>query len=210
MPTLRLVFQGQSLAFTLDKIDRDRLYGYVDKETTDDAGQVCSTALLAGDGHTLAGKGDTALAYLSPDGCWRDRSQLHAVDARDGALLVPVKSTFAFPVNLDDPSRIATLDVYLSCTIRLVYRLTHDVDADGRLATALCAALDAGSIFTFPFSYRGGDQAQTGFVLAGADGGIYLAVGQPCAFDYSTLDAVPADDDELVEEDDEELDFALL
>ena len=63
MPTLTLIFRGESLAFELEKIDRDRLYGYVETETTDDAGQPCNRATLAGDGRKLAGPGDTALGY---------------------------------------------------------------------------------------------------------------------------------------------------
>ena len=47
MPTLTLIFRGEPLAFGLEKIDRDRLYGYVEHVATDDAGQVCSHALLA-------------------------------------------------------------------------------------------------------------------------------------------------------------------
>jgi hypothetical protein len=221
MPTLSLIFQGESLAFTLDKIDRDRLYGYVDQETTDDAGHPCAQALLTGDGHTLAGSGDTALAYLSPEGLWRDRSQLHALDARDGPLLVPVKSTFALPVNLDeapvgpdapprpDPNKIATLDDYLSHTIRLVYRLTQE---GGGSARPLLAELEEGTIFTFPFSYCGGDLASTGFVLLGSDGGIYLAVGEPCALDYATLDALATlvEGENSAADEEEELDFSVL
>jgi hypothetical protein len=59
MPTLTLIFKGQTLAFDLAKIDRDRLYGYVETETVTADGEVCSRATLAGDGHTraLAGRG---------------------------------------------------------------------------------------------------------------------------------------------------------
>jgi hypothetical protein len=219
MPTLTLIFQGKSLAFILEKIDRDRLYGYVEIETADDAGQPCTQALLAGDGHTLARPGDTALTYLSPEGLWRDRSQLHAVDARDGTPLISVKSTFACPVNLDevpvgpdapprsDPNKIATLDEYLSHMIRLVYRLILESGSAG----PLLAELEGGTIFTFPFSYRGGDLASTGFVLLGRDASIYLAVGQPCAVDYATLDAPAAiAEDDSAAEDEAELDFSVL
>jgi len=208
MPTLTLQFQGQSLTFALEKIDRDRLYGYVDLETTDDAGQPCAPALLASDGHTLAGKGDTALAYLSPDGSWRERCELRAVDATDGTAIIPVKSTFALPVNLDDASKRATLDDYLAHTIRLVYRLISEGEAS---PGPLLAELEEGAIFTFPFSYRGGDLASPAFVLAGSDGGIYLAVGAPCAIAYASLDATAAiAAEEEAPEEEEELDFALI
>jgi len=211
MPTLTLIFQGQTLAFDLAKIDRDRLYGFVETETFDADGALCSRGVLAGDGHTLAGKGDTAIAYLSPDGSWRERSELRAVDATDGAAIVPVKSTFAFPVNLD--GKETTLDDYLAYAIRLVYQLVAETpDGNGVKFDNFIAALESGTIFAFPFSYRGGDLADAGFLLSGADGGIYLAVGTPCALDYARLgDVVPiVDDEDDLAEDEEELDFSMV
>src|SRR5262249_7245793 len=119
MPTLVLVHHDQPLAFALEKIDRDRLYGYIDVQTLDAAGQPCGRAALAADGHTLAGKGDTALAYLSPAGLWRRRDELRAVDPQ-GAPILPVKATFTCPVPLDTE---ASIDDYLVHTIQFVYQL---------------------------------------------------------------------------------------
>jgi hypothetical protein len=68
MPTLTLIYDGKPLAFTLEKIDRDKLYGFVETQTLTTEGEVCSRATLCGDGHTLAVAGDVALAYLSPTG----------------------------------------------------------------------------------------------------------------------------------------------
>ena len=209
MPTLNLIFQRETLSFTLEKIDRDKLYGYVETQTLDSAGMQCERALLTGDGHTLAGKGDTAIAYLSPAGLWRERSELRAVDM-DGAAIIPVKPTFASPVNLDDANRRATLEEYLSHNVRLVYRLMPEGDVS---PGALLAELEEGTIYRFPFSYRGGDWAiaDAGFLLLGADGGIYLCVCTPCALDYATLNAPAAiTDDEEEPEEDEELDFSVL
>jgi hypothetical protein len=206
MPTLTLLFHGEPLAFTLEKIDRDKLYGYVETETVAADSQLCERATLAGDGHTLAGKGDTAITYLSPDGHWRERSALRPVDATDGALIVPAKPTFAFPVNLD--GKQTTLDDYLSHNIRLVYQLVPAGDAS---CAALLAELEEGTIYRFPFSYRGGDLADAGFLLA-ADGHLFLCVGTALALAYATLDTPAAltDDEDDVADDDEELDFGAL
>jgi hypothetical protein len=208
MPTLTLIYEGKPLAFSLQKIDRAALYGYVESEAVNADGEVCSRALLAGDGHTIAGKGDTALAYLSPDGHWRERADLRSVDARDGAAIVPVKPTFAFPVNLDDKQ--TCLDEYLNCTVRLVYRLQAE-PSGGIAAIGLLGELQRGMIFKFPFSYRGGDLADEGFLLAGSDDGIYLAVGFRCHIEYASLAYNPLpDSDKFEEEEDEELDFSMV
>jgi hypothetical protein len=205
MPTLNLIFRGKTLSFSLEKIDRDKLYGYVEIETLDSAGKPCERALLAGDGHTLAGKGDTAIAYLSPAGLWRDRSQLRAVDV-NGVAIMPVKPTFASPVTLD--GKETTLDDSLAHRVRLVYRLVPDGDAS---PAELLAELEECTIFRFPFSYRGGDLADAGFLLLGADGGIYLCVSTPSAIDYIALDALATvGEEEEAAEEEELLDFSLL
>jgi hypothetical protein len=207
MPTLSLIFKGQTLAFDLAKIDRDRLYGFVETETFTSDGEQCSRGVLAGDGHTLAGKGDTAIAYLSPDGSWRNRDELRSVDAKDGAAIVPVKSTFAFPVALE--GKETTLDDYLGHAVRLVYELRH-VELNAADFGALFDALLGGTIFKFPFSYRGGDFADPGFLLAGQDS-VYLAVGTPCALDYARLQVTaPVVEDDAVEEEEDELDFSMV
>jgi hypothetical protein len=204
MPTLTLVHNDQQLAFTLEKIDRDRLYGYIDVQTLDAAGQPCERAALAADGHTLAGKGDTALAYLSPAGLWRRRDELRAVDPQ-GAPILPVKSTFSCPVPLDTE---ASIDDYLAHTIQLVYQLVPErVDLIG----PLFAELAAGTIYRFAFSYCGGIDPAMAFVLAGSDGLIYLCVGKPTALEYVGLEAPAAlsEEDEATEEE-ELLDFSVI
>ena len=62
-----LIFRhGKSeLSFQLDKLDRDKLYGYIDTEAHDSQNRVCQLAILGGDGKTLVGRGGSALQYLS-------------------------------------------------------------------------------------------------------------------------------------------------
>src|SRR5271154_6533634 len=92
-------FAGESVNMSLSKIDRTRLYGYVDTEVLDETGKPCELGTLLGDGHTLIGKGGTGLAYLSQDGLWRKKAELRPVD-RHGAVITPVKSTFDAVVHL--------------------------------------------------------------------------------------------------------------
>ncbi len=143
------------------------------------------------------------MAYLSPDGLWRKKSDLKAVDIH-GTTIVPVKSTFDSPVTLDNTS---TIDEYLSHNIHLIYRMTAD-----EICAPLEAELKAGTIFQFPFSYRGGLEASAGFLLLGSDGNTFLCVGTPTAAEFVDLKAtavvVPEADEAAVEDD--ALDFNLV
>jgi hypothetical protein len=193
---------GKSLPLNLDKVDRARLYGYVETEVLDDQGRKCELATVSGDGHTLVGKGGTAIAQLSPTGLWRQRTELKPVDPQ-GTVLVPVKSSFDAPVSLE---KKATIDEYLSHNIHLVYRLTSDGDMAG-----LVDHLKDGTIFTFPFSYRGGVEAYAGFLLLGADGNLFLTVGTPTNLQFVGLqEPIDVPEEEAALEEEDALDFAMV
>jgi len=201
---LTVIFNGETVNFDLRKVERSKLYGYVETEVVDDSGKPCELATLIADGHSIVGKGGTALAYFTPEGLWRKKSELKAVDIH-GNTVVPVKSTFDNPVTLD---ATATIDEYLSHNIHLIYLLSPDGASD-----ALVAELRAGTIFRFPFSYRGGLEASAGFLLHGSDGNTFLCVGAPTAAEYVDLKATAAvvpDADEPDAVEDGALDFSLV
>jgi hypothetical protein len=200
---LAVLHKGKSLALNLEKVDRSKLYGYVETEVLDEQSRRCELATLNGDGRTLVGRGGTALGLLSPNGLWRERSTLQALDL-NGKPLTPVKSTFDAPVPLE---KTATIDEYLAHNIQTVYQLTPDGDA-----TDLVGDLRAGTIYSFPFSYRGGLEAHTGFLLLGADGHLFLAVGTAPSFQFVGLKqtAAVAEDEGDTEEQDDSLDFGMM
>src|ERR1700676_2265652 len=177
---LTVQFLDESINLTLEKVERSKLYGYVETEVVDATGKRCELATLTGDGHSLVGKGGTALAYLSPNGLWRKKSELKPIDIH-GQVITPVKPTFAAPVTLE---KTVSIDDYLSNNIDLIYRLTPDAEH-----AALTKKLQGGAIFQFPFSYRGGPVAAVGFLLLGSDGHLFLCVGTPTAIDFVGLKA---------------------
>jgi hypothetical protein len=201
---LILEFQGESINLALEKVERAKLYGYVETEVVDEAGKHCELATLTGDGHSIVGRGGAAIAYLSPNGLWRKKSELKPVDIQ-GKVITPVKSTFDAPVKLD---KKATIDEYLSHNINSIYRLTPDEEP-----AALKKELQNATIFQFPFSYRGGLEASTGFVLLGSDGNIFMCVGTPTAIEFVGLKAAaPAvtDADAAAGDEEDMLDFSLV
>ncbi len=192
------------LEFGLERIDRKKLYGYVDNEVLDTKGRPCEMALLGGDGRTLVGRGGSAILMLDPDGNLVDKDKLTPVDD-DGKPLSRVPSSFAAPIEL---STRASVEDLLSHNIKAVYALTPPMGAD-----ALVAELQNGTIYTFPFSFRGGLDADAGFLLTSSEGLPFLLLGKPTRLEFVTpndfsepeLDAEDAED-----ESDEDMDFAMM
>jgi len=203
-------YRGSQVSFGIQKIDRTKLYGYVDTEVVDEGGRACEVGTLLGDGHSVVGKGGTGIAYLSPDGLWRKKADLRPVD-RDGNLIPTAKSTFDTVVPLTDA---VTIEDYLSHNVHLIYLLTHE-PPEGMPAQPIAELLEylrGGTIYRFPFSYRGGVSASIGFLLAGGDGNLFLCVGVPTTIEYVGLKATAAvvvdPGDDAVEED--ALDFSMV
>lgn len=195
-------FGDEDIAFVLNKIDRSRLYGYKEVEALDDHGRKCELATLAGDGHTVIGRGGTSFAQLNVDGEWCEKSSLKPIDI-DGNQIQPVASSYSAPVPLPQPT---TVDDYLQHNIRLVYQLQPEGDA-----TSLFAELAKGAIFKFPYSYRGGLEADAGFLIQGADGTFFMAVGNPTRVEFlapAQVGAVDEDDGEADEAD--MMDFDMI
>lgn len=192
-----LVFQlgDKLLSLIPNKIDRSRLYGTKEQEAVDDHGHRCELATLAEDGRTLVGKGSTALGWLDVDGCWCDKAQLKPVDV-EGAEVTPVESSFSAPIKLFDT---VSIDDYLQHNIRLLYSIESHDDL-----SELRAELRQGTIFAFPYSYRGGYEADCGFLLTNESQEIMLAVGNPTVVNFiglssPVLDASPEEEPDDVE-----------
>lgn len=201
---LTFEFRGAAIDCALEKIDRAKLYGWIETEVQDGSGRRCDLATLASDGHSIVGKGGTALAYLSVDGLWQTKAALKAVDPQ-GKVITPVPSSFDAPIPLD---RTATIDEFLSHNIHLIYRLVPETEQP-----ELLEELAGGTVYHFPFSYRGGLEASAGFLLRGSDGNLFMCVGMPTAIDYVGLTSAAAvlpPEGETVPDDDEGLDFSLV
>ncbi len=193
-----LVFQfgDRDLSFNMNKVDRSKLYGYKEVEVLDEQGRRCELATLASDGRTVVGSGGTGFGQLSAEGLWCDKSELKPVDL-EGREIQPVASSFSAPVKLFDT---ASLDDYLNHNIHAIYQLQTDVDT-----TDLMSELKRGTIFAFPYSYRGGLEADAGFLLLSDDGNMFLAVGRPTKVEFiglqQTAAAVAEEDSETDETD---------
>jgi len=199
-----LVFQfgDRDLPFTLNKVDRSKLYGYKEMAVLTEDGQSCELATLADDGCTVVGRGGTGLGQLSVDGLWCDKQTLKPVD-QNGNEIKPVPSSFSAPVRLFETVSVSD---YFKHNIRLVYHVTSEDDISD-----LVAELKKGTLFSFPYSYRGGLAADAGFLLMGEEDRIFLLVGSPTKIEFIGLQQVAAVDEGEEDEDEaESMDFDMI
>lgn len=203
---LQFTFGDAEFACDIFKVDRTKLYGRVEIEAVDEAERVCQLATLAGDGKTLIPAGGTALAYISPEGFWRDKTELKPVDL-EGGEIDPVGSTFKSTTPLAEK---ATYEDYFSHNIRLTYLLNA---AEGEFPEALLQEMRDGAIYKFPFSYRGGLEADISFVFTDAEDNVWMAVGKPTKVHFigpeETGAAAPETEDASEDEEDELMDFGF-
>ncbi len=199
-------FEGSPVALSMNKVDRARLYGFKELKVLDEDGAPCELATLGDDGRKLVGRGGTGVGYLTADGNWCDRESLRPVNL-EGETIVPVKSSFGSPIPL---TKRVSVDQFLDHSIRLIYHLTPD---DQPLPATLQEQLEAGEIFQFPYSYRGGLEADTGFLLANEQNDMFLLVGDGASIHFVGLQqaaavagaAEPAD-----EPDADPMDFGMI
>jgi hypothetical protein len=201
-----LVFQWRDrpISFQMAKVDRARLYGFKESEVLNDQGQRCELATLAQDGQTVVGRGGTAFGTVTVDGTWIEKSQLKPVDPA-GQPIQPVASSFAAPVPLVEQ---VSPEVYLDCAVRAVY-LMETADDIGPLAEELAQ----GTIYRFPYSFRGGLEPDQGFLLANAEGKIFCAIGKPVKVEFIGLAqaaAVVEDEAAETEEETDAMDFSMM
>jgi hypothetical protein len=197
---LVVVLGGVELPLELSRVERSDLYGRIEVESLDAKGRPCTLVTLADDGKTLIGTAGTAQAMLTPEGNWIEKSRLIPTD-HEGKAITPVASSYAAALPLTET---ATIDEYLSHNVRSVYQIGSDADL-----SPLLEALRAGTIFRFPYSFRGGLEADFGFLLMASDGTAFLAIGTPTQMPFVGLEEAAAlTEDEG--EDEGEIDFSMM
>ena len=201
--TLSFKFEEREIDFAMHKVDRSRLYGFKELEVLDDDGEPCELHTLAEDGKTLIGKGGTGIGYVDADGNWIEKAQLTAVDL-DGSEFVPVESSFGSPIPLLEK---ASEEEFLNHNMRLIYRLENE-----ELDAGLKKELEAGAIFKFPYSFRGGLVADAGFILHNDEGEIFFLVADSTTVQYVGLQQVAPTVSEGVESggDEDLMDFGMI
>ena len=194
--TLVLSLDGREFGIRMVKIDREKLYGKVEIEASDERGNPAALMVLAADGKTLLDKGGTALAVIDEKGNSVSRADLTAVD-ENGEKIETVPSSF----NQVNVLKRATVDDYLSQLVKSVYAIEAEEGADLRYLQDL---VSTGMIYKFDFSYRGGLEYDNAFVV-GNKTDSFMIVGKAAALEFLKLNQaveLDATEDEDFSEDD--------
>lgn len=205
----KLEFQFGSGTFTctIEKVDRSKVYGHVATKVYDANDKPCELATIARDGRTIIPFGGTASGYVNTEGLWIDRDELVPID-RDGKSIDEVPSSFKAPIKLEQEVMI---EEFLNHPIRLTYLLSNNTDINPDLHTKL----KTGSIYKFPFSYRGGIHYDPAFMLLDEEENLWMLIGHKSDIEYlgfeqAAICAARANDEAEDDDENKAFDFDML
>jgi hypothetical protein len=200
---LHFQIAGEALDAPIEKVDRRKIYGWVDRKAFDRDGIPCYLGSLSGDGLHIFGREAFEQGYLNSAGEWVERGELLTVNEA-GEELTAVESSFKSAIVLDEE---VTVDDYLLFNAKSVYQLA------GETAAALSEKV-GGRIFRFNFNYNASYDPDPAFLLNNSEG-LFMVVAQRTDFAFigkeEEADLATADDDEADDEDDGDImDFSMM
>lgn len=199
-----VVFEAdQQYPFSINKLDRKKLYGWKEVVAFDRDGEESVRADIDVSSSVIIPKGGKALGILDGEGNWVDRKQLKAV-YHDGSPAERVPSSFDEAIQLE---KTVSVEEFLDYSIVSVYMLESGVGSDALIKRIKKSK----EIYSFPFAYRSSYEPSTAFLIE-SKGNLFMLVGYLSQFEFVGLeqaaDVYPEDEDEDDFED--EFDFSMM
>jgi len=199
---ITFVLGDKSFQSSINKIDRDKVYGFVEELVTDASGNVCTTGSIMDDGSTIILSGATALKTVDKNNNEVDKKTLKAVymDGKD-AVLVP--SSYDQEVMLQN----ASVDDLYNLEITAVYQMGFE---DTGIAKADVMKMLGDDYYQFVFNYRADYEGADAIMLAtGTE--VFVLTGRLLEFNYlENKNTVVVLDDETTADSDDSIDFGML
>ena len=196
---LDIRINGRSFLVYPTKLERKKVYGWNELRVVTPDGTPCQQAGLNSDGVTIIPNGNIKNGMLSEDGLWMERSELIAFDAH-GNMAQAVSSSFDTGIELIEKTTVEDL---LDHNLSSVYQLTGE-------DSLLLSSKIGDDIYKFPFSYRGGYELNTAFIITNGPN-VFIIVGIDGSYDYIGLEqqgVLDTVEDEICLE--EAMDFAMF
>jgi hypothetical protein len=191
-----------TFAASLTKVDRDKVYGFIEVKVNDDKGNPCTMGSLLDDGKTLVLNGSTAIKTVDASFNELDKKELKVV-YQDGKDAVLVPSSYEGEVNLTETS----LDDLFNLEVTSVYQLDFE---DVEQKKAVSAFLSNGKVARFTFNYRTDYEGADAILIANMNG-VFALTGRIIDFPFLKNELTPISET-LVEQpiEEEGMDFGML
>ena len=194
----------KSFQAAINKVDRDKVYGYIEESISDANGEICLTGNLLDDGSTIILSGATALKTVDFNNNEVDKKSLKAVymDGKD-ATLIP--SSYDGEVKLE----LANADDLYNLEVTAVYQLDFE-----NLSVAkkdVLTYFEGEKYYRFVFNYRADYEGADAIMLA-TENDVFVLTGRMLSFEYLENKNKPVVIEEEVTTGNEEdnIDFGML
>ena len=199
---IKFQIEKQSFDAGIIKVDREKVYGWIETVYSDLNNLTCTTATLIDDGQTLLTSGSVASKTVNSLNIEIDKSTLIAKNGSDLSLATLKPSAYDQPVNLIPSS----IDELLDLDVTATYELTFD---DPSIKLSMLQAFTNIQTYRFEFNYRTDYEASDAFILQ-SEQNIFILTGTKNDFTY--LENIKQEQVVIETEEnlDEELDFGML
>jgi hypothetical protein len=183
------------------KVDRNKVYGWVENVYTDVNSNECDTGTLLNDGKTLVVTGGIAQKVVDSTGLEVDKSSLIAknADLSDAQLYPSIYDEEVILVPED-------LNALFDLDVTAVYELGFD---DLTINESLKQQFSTTQVYSFLFNYRADYEASDALLIMNKES-FFVLTGKRNSFEFLCNTAViqPVDEAEAADEDD--LDFGMF
>ena len=198
--TLTFSHKGTEFQVPINKVDRSKVYGWVDRKAIDRDGNECFFGSISGDGLNIFGRESFEMGHVDETGDWVEKADLKVVDT-EGNVLERQEASFKSPVEL---AEVVSVDEYLNHTAKSVYQIDDPGD--------LLEAVKEAGIFKFNFNYIASYQPDPAFLVEN-EGVLFMVVAEDAGFEFIGLAEVESTvlvEDDEEEEASDELDFSMF
>jgi hypothetical protein len=199
---IEFVVDDFKFAAALTKVDRDKVYGFIELKVEDDSRKPCNLGSILDDGKTLVLNGSTALKTVDSKFNELEKKQLKVVYQNgEDAILVP--SSFDAEVKLFETS----FDDLFNLELSSVYQLDFE---DSKILKATSEYLAGCKPLRFIFNYRADYEGADAILITNSEG-VFALTGRIIDFPFLSNKLATTVESILVEnEEDDEMDFGML
>lgn len=200
---VNFAIDGQYIQAGLVKIDRDKVYGFVQEVVMDDNSHPCTTGNILDDGRTILLSGSTSFKTVTDNLFEVEKQHIRTVTITgENAVLVP--SSFDVDVELL-PGKLE--DVF-NLEITAIYQLNWENET---VKSQMLQLLNEKKVFRFVFNYRTDYEGADALLVANKED-VFALTGQILNFEFQSRNLSPLleENAETDTEDENDFDFSML